>query len=238
MPDQENTQETTQETYAIAYARVSTDDKAQNPESQLLKIRQWAKERNITILREYKDERTGTNDDRDGLDAAIGFATRTPKVSVMIVLDADRLSRNMDDAPAIIKKFNSLGVRITYVADEALDLTTKEGKLINAMKSYGAQAYTDSHGLKIRAGMERARKEGKHIGRPRVTEEDVNLEILMGLIRNGESLRTCEKVFKISRNTLRKIVYESEYKDEYLEIMRSRPFYGQNAKNSKTTHKA
>jgi DNA invertase Pin-like site-specific DNA recombinase len=224
-----------QEIFAIAYARVSTNDQSQNPESQLLRIRQWAKERGITILREYKDEKTGTNDDRDGLDAAIGFASRTPQLSMMIVLDADRLSRNMDDAPAIIKKFNSYGVRITYVADESLDLTTKEGKLINAMKSYGAQSYTDSHRLKIQAGMDRARKEGKHIGRPRVTEEDVNLEILMGLIRNGESLRTCEKVFKISRNTLRKIVYESHYKDEYLEIMKTRPVHG---KVPKGTHRA
>lgn len=226
MPEHENDHETTQAIYAIAYARVSTDDKAQNPESQLMRIRQWAKERGITILREYKDEKTGTNDDRDGLDMAIGFATRTHQVSMLIVLDADRLSRNMDDTPAIVKRFNDVGVRIVYVADEALDLTTKEGKLINAMKSYGAQAYTDSHGLKIKAGMERARKEGKHIGRPRVTEEDVNLEILMGLIRNGESLRTCEKVFKISRNTLRKIVYESQYRDEYLEIMKTRPVQG------------
>lgn len=65
-------------TYAIAYARVSTDDHDQNPESQLTEIRRFAGDRGITILKEYQDKATGTNDDREGLDAAYGFKRRCP----------------------------------------------------------------------------------------------------------------------------------------------------------------
>ncbi len=141
---------TEQKSYAVAYASVYTDDHDQNPESQLVLIRAWAKVRNIEILHEYQDKATGTNDDREGLDAAYGFCKRNPQIAHLIVLDADRLSRNMDDAPKIIRGFNDLGVRITYVDDENLDLTTNEGKLMNAIKSYGAQSYADGHKPKIR----------------------------------------------------------------------------------------
>lgn len=217
---------TDQEIYAVAYARVSTKDHGQNPESQLVAIRAWAKERKITILREYKDEATGTNDDREGLDAAYGFCKRNPKVSYLVVLDADRLSRSMDDAPRMIKDFNELGVRITYVADENLDLTTKEGKLMNAFKAYGAQTYTDDHKLKIQAGLARARANGKTLGRPKITSDQVDMEILIGLIRTGKSLRQCESVFKVSRTTLRTMIRNSQYEDEYVELTKCRKYNG------------
>ena len=217
---------TEQKSYAVAYARVSTDDHDQNPESQLVAIRAWAKDRNIEILREYQDKATGTNDDREGLDAAYGFCKRNPQIAHLIVLDADRLSRNMDDAPRMIKDFNDLGVRITYVADENLDLTTKEGKLMNAMKSYGAQSYTDGHKLKVKAGLARAVQNGKKLGRPRITSEQVDMDILIGLVRSGKSLRQCESVFKVSRTTLRTMIRNSEYEDEYVNITKCRKYNG------------
>ena len=67
-----------QTVYAIAYARVSTDDHDQNPESQLVEIRKFAKNRGIEIVGEYQDKATGTNDERIGLDAAYGFKRRCP----------------------------------------------------------------------------------------------------------------------------------------------------------------
>lgn len=221
MEEEEKTTQT-QKQYAIAYARVSTDDKDQNPESQFVAIRKWAREKNIEVLREYQDKSTGTNDDRMGLDAAYGYCSRTPEVTIMLVHAPDRLSRNMDDAPRIIKDFNSIGTKIVYITKEYIDVTTTEGKLMNAFESYAAQMYTDGLKAKIRAGLDRARAEGKTLGRPRKTHDEVNIEILMDLIRRGQSLRQCEKVFKVSRNTLRTIIRNSPYEDEYQRIAKER----------------
>ena len=209
-------------TFAVAYARVSTDDKGQNPESQLVAIRKFAKDRGIEILREFRDEKTGTNDDREGLDAMYGYCARTPKVTKMIVLDADRLSRNMDDAPALIKRFNEIGVQIVYVADENLDLTTKEGKLLNAMKSYGAQTYTDDHKIKIKAGMARAKNEGKTIGRPLKRADDIKGHIVLGFIKQGYSLRDLEQIYGCSRMTLIRRMEKSGDIEEYKKIVEPR----------------
>ena len=212
---------TEQTVFAMAYARVSTDDHDQNPESQLVEIRKFAKERNIVIVKEFQDKATGTNDDREGLDSMYGFKIRHPEISKMIVLDADRLSRNMQDAPRIIKDFNGIGVQIVYVADEHLDLSTKEGLLMNAMKSYGAQAYTDGHSLKIKAGLDRARAEGKHIGRPsKRTNDAIKPEMLLEFAKQGYSLRKLAPVYKCDKNTLSRILQDCGKLDEFKEYYR------------------
>lgn len=212
---------TEQTIFAFAYARVSTDDHDQNPESQLVEIRKWAKARSIEIVEEFADKVTGTSMDRPELQRVFGAKIMHPEVSKLIVLDADRLSRNMDDAPTLIKEFNKMGLQIVYVADENLDLTTKEGKLMNAMKSYGAQSYTDGHKLKIMAGLERARAEGKHIGRPLKRADNINVDLLMEFAKKGYSLRQLEKVHRCSRNTLVRRLKDVGRYDEFKAIAES-----------------
>lgn len=212
---------TEQTIFAFAYARVSTDDHDQNPESQLVEIRKWAKARSIEIVEEFADKATGTNDNRPELDRVFGAKRRHPEVSKLIILDADRLSRNMDDAPSLIKEFNAIGLQVVYVADENLDLTTKEGKLMNAMKSYGAQSYTDGHRLKILAGLDRARAEGTHIGRPLKRDDSIDVDLLIEFAKRGYSLRQLEKVYKCSRNTLRRRLEDKGRYEEFKEIQKT-----------------
>lgn len=202
--------------YAFAYARVSTKDKDQDPESQLHAIRQWAKKKgNINIVKEFQDKATGTNADRDALNSMFGYKLQYPNVSKILIHDADRLSRNMDDAPYLISQFNKFGLTITYITDESIDLTTKEGKLMNSLKSYSAQAYTDGLKDKIRAGMAKAKDQGKHIGRPSKRGDDsINVDMLMEFAKQGYSLRKLEKVYKVSRNTLvRRLKDEGRYEE-------------------------
>lgn len=46
------------------YARVSTLDKGQNPETQLIQIREYAKNRNFVIIGEFIDCASGISEDR------------------------------------------------------------------------------------------------------------------------------------------------------------------------------
>lgn len=47
------------------YARVSTDDKGQDPLNQLLQLRVFAQEQGWAIVREYTDEMTAKNSVRE-----------------------------------------------------------------------------------------------------------------------------------------------------------------------------
>ncbi len=46
------------------YARVSTFDKGQDPETQLLQLREYARRRGFDVAGEYVDHATGTNEER------------------------------------------------------------------------------------------------------------------------------------------------------------------------------
>lgn len=211
--------------YAYAYARVSTDDKDQNPESQLIKIRSYAKDHGITLLGEYRDESTGTNTNRKGLAALLGDLSLNAmfldpgKVSQVIVLDADRFSRNMKDTNKVLNEFDRLGVRLVYVANDSLDVTTPEGYLINQVKSFGAQAFTDGHALKVKAGLERARSEGKKLGRPsKRTNDFISCDMLLIFAQKGYSMGKLAKIYKCSRPTIARVLRAEGKLDDFKQL--------------------
>ena len=203
--------------YAVSYARVSTargsTDRDQNPESQHCEIEKYARANGIKILRKYTDESTGTNDCRDGLDMIFGFKRHHPELTTVLCLDADRLSRSVQDAPQIIKDFNQIGVVVRYVADPSIKPETLDGSVIQAFKSHGAQAYTDAHGLKVKAGMRRAEKEGQLIHRPRTIVVDIDL--VMDYSKRGMSLYRIAKILNVSYATVHRRVEESGMLDQY-----------------------
>lgn len=217
-----------QKTYAVAYARVSTDDHDQNPESQLVAIRKWAKAKDVTILQEFQDEKTGTNTYRDGLSDVLGYLTlndinRTPgKITMLVVLDADRFSRNIKDTAKLLDVLDRLGVKLTYTVQDSLDVTTPEGYVINTIKSYGAESFTRGHRDKIMAGLERAKKEGKELGRPLKRSNDIKSDTILYMIEHGYSLRQLEKIYNCSRMTLVRRIEKDGKKEQYQKLVESR----------------
>lgn len=189
--------------YAVAYARVSTKDKDQNPESQLFAIREWAKKKgNIKIVREFQDKSTGTNTNRDQYYMMKGYVDEHREVKMILALDADRISRNMEDATAIVKYFNSMGVSLVYISNESIDLSTSEGRLINQFYTYTGETHVAHQHEKIVAGMERARAEGKQIGRPLSRINQFNIDLILGYASMGYSLRDVAKIHHCSRVTI------------------------------------
>ena len=217
----DDVQEIVQMTYAIAYARVSTDDKGQNPESQLMAIRKWAKKNSVVILKEFKDESTGQNDDRPGLDQAYGYIMRNHRndkkhlITMFIVLDSDRLSRNMRDTNKLIEELTEMSVKLKYVAAENIDPSTPDGMLMNTFKAHTAEGYVSGHGQKVKAGLMRARAEGKHIGRPLSRVDKFDIDLLLAYADMGYSLRDVASVHSVSRLTVTRRLKDEDKLDEF-----------------------
>jgi len=75
------------------YARVSTDDKGQNPETQLLPLREYCKNKELEIFKEYVDVgESGRKTSRPVLDQMLRDAAHK-RFSQIIVWKMDRLSR-------------------------------------------------------------------------------------------------------------------------------------------------
>src|SRR5215471_10562860 len=67
------------------YARVSTVDKGQDPETQLLGLRYYAARREFVVVGEYVDYASGTREDRPQYQALFAAARRRQLDVVLVV---------------------------------------------------------------------------------------------------------------------------------------------------------
>ncbi len=149
---------------AAIYARVSTVD--QEPENQLQELRRYLQARGWTG-REYVDRGvSGSKDRRPALDALVRDARRR-RFDVVVCWRLDRLGRNLKHLITLLEDLQALGVAFVSLA-EGIDATTPAGKL--QMHILGAIAEFERERIRERvmAGLQRARAQGRRLGRPKV----------------------------------------------------------------------
>jgi DNA invertase Pin-like site-specific DNA recombinase len=104
------------------YARVSTVDKGQTPETQLIALREYAARRGFQSVGEYIDYASGTREDRPQYRLLLE-AARKRHVDVVLVWRYDRFARSTQALVQALKEFHSVGVDfISY--QENIDTTT------------------------------------------------------------------------------------------------------------------
>jgi DNA invertase Pin-like site-specific DNA recombinase len=147
---------------AAIYARVSTVD--QEPENQLQELRRYVQARDWTAV-EYVDRGvSGAKDRRPALDDLIRDARRR-RFDVLVCWRLDRLGRNLKHLITLLEELQALGVAFVSLA-EGIDATTAAGKL--QMHILGAIAEFERERIRERvlAGLQRARAQGRRLGRP------------------------------------------------------------------------
>src|SRR5918998_2927810 len=149
---------------AVIYARVSTTDRGQDPETQLRQLREYAERRGFAVTAEYVDRASGTKNDR-GQYRAMLEAARRRQFDVLLVWRYDRFARSMRELVNALAEFEGLGIDfISY--NEGADTTTPQGKLLFGIMASLAEFERSLIAERVKAGMERARAQGKHTGRP------------------------------------------------------------------------
>jgi DNA invertase Pin-like site-specific DNA recombinase len=147
---------------AALYLRVSTLD--QHPETQAVELRAVAKQRGYEIVREYVDHGvSGVKVRRPNLDRMLSEARRGP-FDVVLVWSCDRLARSTKHFLEILDELNQLGIRFVSQR-EAIDTEGPLGRAIVIIISAIAELERSLIIERVRAGMRRARLEGRRIGR-------------------------------------------------------------------------
>jgi len=188
------------------YARVSTLDKGQDPETQLVQLRQFAQARNFEIVTEYIDYASGTSEDRTQYKLMMDAAKKR-KIDVVLVWRYDRFARSTQALVNALKDFQSLGIDfISY--QENIDTTTPTGELIFHVMASLAQFESSLISQRVKAGMARAKAQGKHIARPPISKH-LQAQILT-LQREGLSMNKISKTLGIAYGT----VYNYRLKEE------------------------
>src|SRR5206468_10274807 len=150
---------------AALYLRVSTLD--QNPETQALDLRQFAVQRGLQIVDTYTDHGvSGTKARRPALDKMMEDALRH-KFDVVVVWSCDRLARSTKHLLQTLDELNGFGIQFLSQR-EAIDTEGPLGRAIIVIVSAIAELERCIIIERVRAGMRRARLEGRPIGRARL----------------------------------------------------------------------
>jgi DNA invertase Pin-like site-specific DNA recombinase len=187
---------------AVLYVRVSSVD--QNLQTQLLDLEQMAGQRGYEIIREYRDQISGAKARRPGLDQLLRDARRG-SFDVVLVWACDRIARSVRHFLEVLDELNRLNVEFVSFREQ-IDTGGPLGRAIVVIIGAIAELERSLIVERVRAGMRRAKLEGRHIGRPAL-----NLD-RTAIIRDrqcGMSLGTIAKIHGISRATVHKITHPS-----------------------------
>jgi len=190
-------------------SRVSTSDKEQDPETQLMPMRDFCAAQGLEIYDEYTDY-ASANDLahrvrwRDLLDDA---AKR--KFTVVLVFKLDRAFRSVKHMHDTLAAWELVGVSFKSLR-EPFDTSTALGRLLLNLLASLAEFELEMIRERVKAGMDRARRQGKQIGRPRVTDRrGFNrrfTEVLARLDAGDISRRKAAKELGIGYATLKRLL--------------------------------
>jgi DNA invertase Pin-like site-specific DNA recombinase len=153
---------------AALYARVSTRDKGQDTENQLVQLRAFAASQGWTITREYVDRTTGKHSDREQFQRLFEDASRR-KFDVVLFWSLDRFSRE-----GVLETLNHLqrlaqyGVGYRSFTEQYLDSCGIFKDAVLSILATIAKQERVRLSERVHAGLAKARREGRVGGRPRL----------------------------------------------------------------------
>jgi DNA invertase Pin-like site-specific DNA recombinase len=156
------------------YARVSTDDKGQDPENQLRELRAWCANAGHAVIGEYVDYESGRKGaERRKQFAALFDDAAKRKFDCVLFWALDRFSREgMAQTIAHLQRLASYGVSF-HSYSEAHLATDNElvRNVLLALLSSLAKVEAQKISERTKAGMARAKANGIRIGRPKLGVE-------------------------------------------------------------------
>jgi DNA invertase Pin-like site-specific DNA recombinase len=162
-----------------------------------------AAQRGYEIAKEYTDRISGAKARRPGLDEMMRDARRG-RFDVVLVWASDRIARSTRHFLEVLDELNRLNIEFVSFREQ-IDTGGPLGRAIVVIIGAIAELERNLIVERVRAGMRRARLEGRHIGRP-------SLELDHAAIRRdrqrGMSLGQLAREHSASRATIHRVLHE------------------------------
>jgi len=184
------------------YARVSTKN-SQDPETQLLALRDYAKARRLEVFGEYVDVGiSGGKDSRPALNELMADA-RKRRFDTVLVARFDRFARSTRHLVLALEEFNALGVDFISLS-ESVDTSTPMGKMVYVVIAAVAELERSLIRERVVMGLQRAKAQGKKLGRPKGSAQDVDK--VKKLKSEGLSVRQIAEALQTSKSTIARLL--------------------------------
>ena len=180
---------------AALYLRVSTID--QTTANQERELRQVAERAGWEVDKVYKDHGISGSKGRDKRPAfdALHKAAARREIDIVMAWSVDRLGRSLQDLVAFLSEIHAAGVDL-FLHQQGLDTTTPAGKAFAEFERSMIQE-------RVRAGLRRAKDDGKKLGRPRIAPQLE--ERIVAALKAGETIRGVADKFDVNPSTVQRI---------------------------------
>src|SRR5690348_10991541 len=191
---------------AVLYLRVSTvEQTTANQERELQAI---AERMCWDIIKVYKDHGISGAKGRNGRPAfdALCKAAAKREFDIVMAWSVDRLGRSLQDLVGFLSELHALRIDL-FLHQQRLDTTTPAGKALFQMLGVFAEFERSMIQERVRAGLRRAKEEGKKLGRPRLAP-DLEKRILAALNARqttGDSVRKIAARYRVAASTVQTI---------------------------------
>jgi DNA invertase Pin-like site-specific DNA recombinase len=160
-----------------------------------------AAQRGYEIAKEYTDRISGVKARRPGLDEMMRDARRG-RFDVVLVWACDRIARSTRHFLEVLDELNHLGIEFVSFREQ-IDTGGPLGRAIVVIIGAIAELERNLIVERVRAGMRRARLEGRPIGRPALA---LDREAIVRDRRHGDSLGTIARNHSVSRTTVHRVL--------------------------------
>jgi DNA invertase Pin-like site-specific DNA recombinase len=194
---------------AAIYLRVSTNE--QTTENQRRALEQSANHAGWQIVEIYEDAGISGakgRDKRPAFDRLLKDAARR-KFDVVVAWSVDRLGRSLQDLIAFLSEIHGYGIDL-YLYQQGIDTTTPAGKAMFQMLGVFAEFERSIIRERVIAGLNRARAQGKILGRP---QTDAKTETaIRATLANGTGILKTAKIHGVGTSVVQRIKHESRGK--------------------------
>lgn len=186
------------------YARVSTGE--QTSDNQLQELRDVAARMGWQVAKEYVDHGISGAKDRDRRPAydRLCAAIVRREIDLVMAWSVDRLGRSLQQLVGLLSDLQVKGVDL-YLHQQGIDTTTPAGKAMFQMCGVFAEFERALIRERVKAGLERARAQGKTLGRPRASES-VEKKI-QAARRQGKGIKKIANELGIGVSTVQRVVH-------------------------------
>jgi DNA invertase Pin-like site-specific DNA recombinase len=164
-----------------------------------------AAQRGYQITKEYTDRISGAKAKRPGLDQLL-FDARRGRFDVVLLWAFDRMARSTKHLLEVLDELGHLNVEFVSFR-ENIDTSGPLGRAIVVIVGAIAELERNLIIERVRAGMRRARLEGRHIGRPQL---ELDRAAIVRHRAHGQSLGQLAKTFQVSRSTIARVLEEEK----------------------------
>jgi DNA invertase Pin-like site-specific DNA recombinase len=200
---------------AALYLRVSTREGQQTEENQRRELREFIEEEGYEVAGEYVDHESGRKGrrEREAFDQMFE-AAENREFDVLVFWSLDRFSREgIRKTISYLQQLDALGVEFRSYTEPYL---STENELVRhillAVMSYFAEYEAKKISRRTKAGLKRAREEGKQIGRP--SKFDDYKEDLRRMKEEGISKAEMKRRTGLAYNTVKKYLRRLEGEEQ------------------------